>query len=186
MPAARPNIAALTTSPDLQPAPCVLDIEASGFGRHSYPIEVGWVLSDGRARCTLVRPPAHWTHWDAQAESVHHIERAALLQHGRTPVDVARALNDDLAGGTVYCDGWGHDYPWLQALFDEAGVVPAFRLESVRQLMDEVHLSRLPVLQQQARLELGITRHRASNDARALQMAITRARGALAGVAATR
>ena len=98
---------------------CVIDIEASGFGRRSYPIEVGYVLPDGRTRCTLIRPPEHWTHWDQDAERVHHISRETLMRHGRTTGEVARMLNADLQGLTVYCDGWGHDYPWLAALFDE-------------------------------------------------------------------
>ena len=164
------------------PRPCVLDIEASGFGRHSYPIEVGYVLPDGRARCTLIRPPGHWTHWDPGAEQVHHISRDTLLRHGRPTGEVARMLNDDLAGRTVYCDAWAHDYPWLAALFDEAGLSPDFRLESVRSLLDDAHLVQLPELQRQALLELGLTRHRASADARALQLAIERAAGAVNGV----
>lgn len=152
--------------------PCILDIEASGFGRASYPIEVGYVLADGRTRCTLVRPPAHWTHWDAHAEQVHGIRRDLLLHHGRTPADVAHMLNQDLGGQTVYCDGWAHDYPWLAALYEEAGLAPAFKLASVRQLLDESLLVRVPELQRQALQELGMHRHRASNDARALQMAL--------------
>jgi hypothetical protein len=158
--------------------PCILDIEASGFGRQSYPIEVGYVRSDGLARCTLIRPASHWLHWDAQAEQVHHISRVNLLQHGQPANQVARMLNADLAGLLVYCDAWAHDYPWLAALFDEAGLNPAFRLESVRALLDEPQLARLPELQIQARQELGLVRHRASNDARALQWAIGRATGA--------
>lgn len=158
--------------------PCILDIEASGFGRHSYPIEIGYVLPDGRSRCTLIRPPAHWTHWDSSAEQVHHISRDTLLRHGRPAGEVARMLNTDLAGRTVYCDGWGHDYPWLAALFEEAGLSPGFKLESVRTLLDDEHLARLPGLQQQALLELCMDRHRASNDARALQLAIERAAAA--------
>ena len=50
------------------PAPTVLDVEASGFGRNSYPIEIGFVLPNGHAYCSLVKPEAHWTHWDVQAE----------------------------------------------------------------------------------------------------------------------
>lgn len=157
--------------------PCILDIEASGFGRRSYPIEVGFVLPDGRARCTLILPAPHWTHWDPTAEQVHHISRETLLRHGRPVDEVARLLNDMLAGQIVYCDGWGHDYPWLGALFDEAGLSPAFKLESVRMLLDEQHLAQLPDLQRLALQELGVDRHRASNDARALQLAIERAAG---------
>lgn len=152
--------------------PAIIDIEASGFGRSSYPIEVGYALADGRTRCTLIRPPAHWTHWDAGAEQVHHISRDTLVTHGRPPLEVARMLNTDLAGQTVYCDGWGHDYPWLAALFDEAGLAPVFKLESVRTLLDDERLARLPALQQQALQQMGVHRHRASNDARALQQAL--------------
>ena len=154
--------------------PCVLDIEASGFGRHSYPIEVGYVLPDGRAACMLVRPATEWTHWDAGAEQVHGITRSVLATHGRHARDVALALNRDLEGQTVYCDGWAHDYPWLAALFEEAGFSPSFKLESVGALLDEDHLAQLDQARRDAVAELGLKRHRASNDARALQLALGR------------
>jgi hypothetical protein len=154
--------------------PCVLDIEASGFGRRSYPIEVGYVLPDGRAACMLVRPAADWTHWDDSAERVHGITRALLTAHGRTPQDVAQALNHDLAGLVVYCDGWAHDYTWLAALFEEAGLQPSFRLESVGALLAEHGLAQLDQARRDAVAEMGLTRHRASNDARALQRALGR------------
>jgi hypothetical protein len=152
----------------------VLDIEASGFGRHSYPIEIGYVLSDGRARCTLIRPLPDWTHWDPAAELVHQITRSALVEHGRSAKEVATMLNDDLAGMTVYCDGWAHDYPWLGALFEAADSSPLFKLESVAHLLDEGRLQRLPLAQKQAMSDLGLARHRASSDARALQLALER------------
>jgi len=154
--------------------PCVLDIEASGFGRSSYPIEVGYVLPDGRAACMLVRPAAEWTHWDAGAEQVHGITRSVLVSHGRDAREVALALNRDLEGRTVYCDGWAHDYAWLAALFEEAGFSPNFKLESVGALLDEDHLAQLDHARREAVAELGLTRHRASNDARALQRALGR------------
>jgi hypothetical protein len=160
----------MTTPPAT--APCVLDIEASGFGRHSYPIEVGYVLPDGRARCTLIRPEGPWTHWDPAAEQVHQIARDTLLKHGRPAPEVAAMLNHDLAGLTVYCDGWAHDYAWLAALFEAAECAPHFRLESVAALLDEVRLNALAGALQQARRALGLARHRASNDARALQTAL--------------
>lgn len=154
--------------------PCVLDIEASGFGRRSYPIEVGYVLPDGRAACMLVRPTATWTHWDESAERVHGITRSVLAAHGHEPREVALALNRDLAGLTVYCDGWAHDYTWLGALFEEAGLSPAFKLESVGALLDETSLSRLDQARREVVAEMGLSRHRASNDARALQRALAR------------
>jgi hypothetical protein len=152
--------------------PCVIDIEASGFGRHSYPIEVGYALPDGRSRCTLICPATHWTHWDPAAEQVHGITRPTLFSHGRPAAEVAGMLNADLAGRTVYCDGWAHDYAWLAAIFEEAGLRPSFRLESVNALLDDAAMARLEPLQARARQDLGLLRHRASNDARALQQAL--------------
>ena len=74
-------------------SPTVLDVEASGFGRNSYPIEIGFVLPDGHTFCTLVRPEPHWTHWDAQAEGLHRISRALIEARGLPVPEVAQALN---------------------------------------------------------------------------------------------
>jgi hypothetical protein len=151
---------------------CTLDIEASGFGRHSYPIEVGYVRDDGQAWCTLIRPLPEWTHWDDTAERMHGISRDALLLHGRAPGTVARALNQGLGGRTVYCDGWAHDYTWLGALFEAAGFPPSFKLESVQRLLDDRHLPALDPALQRLRASGLQQRHRASSDARVLQQAL--------------
>ncbi len=150
-----------------------LDIEASGFGRHGYPIEVGFVREDGQSWCTLILPQAGWTHWDPQAAGLHGITREALLQHGRAPEVVCRKLNEDLTGRTVYCDGWAHDYPWLARLYDAADMQPSFRLESVLCLLDDPARSRLDAALQDLRTTQ--RRHRASGDARVLQQALAQA-----------
>lgn len=149
-----------------------LDIEASGFGRHAYPIEIGFVRDDGQAWCTLIRPLPEWTHWDEKAERVHHIARGMLLLHGRPPAAVARALNDALAGRTVYCDAWAHDYAWLALLYEVAEMTPSFHLESVHRLLDDDLRAALEPALQQARDGGDGQRHRASHDARVLQQAL--------------
>lgn len=149
-----------------------LDIEASGFGRRSYPIEIGYVRADGLSWCTLVRPLPEWTHWDAGAERVHGIARDTLLRHGRPAEEVARALNEGLAGQTVYCDGWAHDFTWMATLFESAGLPQRFRLESVQRLLDERTRPALAAALQRVRAAPGLQRHRASSDARVLQQAL--------------
>lgn len=151
---------------------CVLDIEASGFGAGSWPIEVGFVRGDGSSYCSLLRPPPHWVHWDTCAQAVHGIALDTLLAHGRPVAAVAQRLNADLAGLTVYCDGWAHDFPWLMRIFDEADLVPNFKLETVNVLLSETLLARLPEARRNAQVALGLSRHRASGDARALQWAL--------------
>jgi hypothetical protein len=167
-------MAAMNPAPEAPPA--VLDIEASGFGRHSYPIEIGYALPDGRVFCTLIRPEPQWTHWDPQAERLHQIPRPALLSRGRPATEVAGLLNQQLEGRTVYSDGWNHDYTWLALLFEVAGQQPLFRLENLRALLQEKEAERWHAIKLQITGERGAQRHRASADARLLQLTLQRVR----------
>jgi hypothetical protein len=175
------------TATDIGPAhaalPCVLDIEASGFGRGSYPIEIGFVLPDGTAWCTLIAPDASWTHWDDDAQRVHGITRSLLVRHGRRVGEVASELNQRLAGRTVYCDNWAHDYAWLARLFETAALHPGFRLRHVRELMSERAAEHFDATRALVERNLHLRRHRASSDARVLQLSIAEVRddGALPG-----
>ena len=106
-------------------SPIVLDIEASGFGRDSYPIEIGYVLPDGGSYCTLVRPEANWTHWDPEAQ-----------------------------------------------------LSPSFHIENLRALLSESEAENWHTIKDQVSRELNLRRHRASSDARLLQMTLMRLRTA--------
>ena len=164
------------TAVDNDPAPaalpCVLDIEASGFGRGSYPIEIGFVLPDGTAYCTLIVPDEGWTHWDGDAERVHGISRSLLQRHGRSAHEVAQELNQRLAGRTVYCDNWAHDYAWLARLFESAAISPTFKLRHLRELMSENAAERFDNTREIVARSLQLRRHRASSDARVLQLSL--------------
>jgi len=172
----------VTALADAASAVCVLDIEASGFGRGSYPIEIGFVLPGGQAYCTLIRPTERWTHWDGDAQALHGITQQQLQLHGRSAIKVAQTLNQQLAGSTVYCDGWAHDYTWLNALFEEAACSPQFKLESVSRLLNESQLAQLPQARAQTLARLGLSRHRASSDALVLQQAVLQLTKAAASV----
>lgn len=156
--------------------PIILDIEASGFGRGSYPIEIGYVLPDGKAWCRLIKPEPDWTHWDEKAEDIHHIKRSILNMRGLPVSEVATGLNDALAGETVYCDGWGNDSSWLAMLFYFAGQPQRFRIETLRTLLTDRQVELWNNTKQQVIDELALDRHRASSDARILQMTYLRTR----------
>src|SRR6201995_2885503 len=152
--------------------PCVLDIEASGFGRGSYLIEIGFVLPDGTAYCTLIVPDEGWTHWGGDAEGMHGISRSLLPRHGRSAAEVALELNQRLAGRPVYCDNWAHDYAWLARLFESAAIAPTFKLRHLRELMSENAAERFDDTREIVARSLQLRRHRASSDARVLQMSL--------------
>lgn len=160
----------------MDPLPAIIDFEASGFGKGSYPIEVGFVLPRGAMYCTLIAPAPHWRHWDAQAESIHHITREILLAHGKQASVVAQSLNQQLRGQTVYSDGWANDFSWLSLLFDQADMTPAFRLDNLRALLTEVEAATWHACKQTVLAELQVQRHRASTDARVLQLTLKRLR----------
>ena len=149
--------------------PAIIDLEASGFGSNSYPIEVGFVLPNGHRECTLIRPEPEWTHWDLPASDVHGISRELLQSHGKPATQVAFWLNDHLRGMTVYSDAWGHDYAWLAVLYDAANLVPSFKLEHLSLITPECEAARWSQVHNEIEEKLGLKRHRASNDALILQ-----------------
>ena len=53
--------------------PYIIDVEASGFGPRSYPIEVGVAMEADRRFSALIAPASDWTHWDDEAEQVHRV-----------------------------------------------------------------------------------------------------------------
>jgi len=146
-----------------------MDIEASGFGPDSYPIEVGLALGDGERYCSLITPVDDWVHWDESAQGVHNITRDMLKRHGRHPHQIASELNDLLEGQTVYSDGWVVDKPWLIRLFFAAGLDMKFQLSPLEMIMTEPQFAVWDDTKQRLTEEANIPRHRASNDAWLIQ-----------------
>ena len=149
--------------------PLIIDVEASGFGRGSYPIEVGVAMPDGETYCMIIRPEDDWLHWDEEAEGLHGISREVLQEHGRSPLEVAEHLNQWLADELVFSDAWGNDSSWLGLLFDCAGIGQHFKLESLRKLMTEEQAEHWHDAKDRVIVESGFRRHRASSDALILQ-----------------
>ena len=150
--------------------PAIIDVEAAGCGRGRYPIEVGCVLPDGRSYCALIQPVAAWGQWETAAETVHGIRRETLLEHGLPPLSVAIRLNALLQGQTVYSDAWGHDYSLLALLHEVAGVPAAYRVDHLARITPEVEARHWNAIRGDVELSLRLRRHRASVEARVLQM----------------
>ncbi len=150
--------------------PTIIDVEASNFGQGGYPIEVGFIRSDGFSYCRLIKPQNDWTHWDAAAERVHGIPRQVLENRGQEVQVVAAELNEHLSGSTVYSDAWGQDFAWLSNLFEAAETVMEFKLEPLTALLSDCQKSVWHPTRKRVEHMLGLRRHRASADARVIQM----------------
>ncbi|MDT0593444.1 3'-5' exonuclease [Glaciecola petra] len=149
--------------------PTIIDIEASGFGPHSYPIEVGVVRQDGNRFCKLIKPFEDWTYWDQEAEKVHGISHSLLTKTGISGVQACLELNAFLASSEVYCDGWVVDLPWINKLFSRAGISMSFRVSSLEMILKSHQMERWHQSKEQAIEILKLSRHRASNDALIIQ-----------------
>lgn len=149
--------------------PFIIDVEASGFGARSYPIEVGLAMEDGQKFCTLILPAPDWDHWDDEAEKVHRVPRDILETYGKPMVEVAEELNRLLEGKTVYTDGWVVDKPWLTTLFHEAGVPMSFTISALEMILSEAQMAAWHDTKDKVIDELDLKRHRASFDAVIIQ-----------------
>ncbi|MBC2716396.1 MAG: hypothetical protein HF978_13915 [Desulfobacteraceae bacterium] len=149
--------------------PVIIDVEASGFGSDSYPIEVGVVLTSGKRYCSLIFPASEWTHWDAEAAKVHGITKAFLKKYGRPVTEVAKALNSLLADQTVYTDAWAVDLRWITRLFYTAGIYQQFKVSALENILSEAQMNIWHETKNQVLTGVRLKRHRASSDAFIIQ-----------------
>lgn len=149
--------------------PQIIDVEASGFGSDSYPIEVGVVLSNGLRFSRLIRPLPDWTHWDPAAEMLHGISRQDLERFGHDPVIVAKELNELLLGQTVYTDGWVVDKPWLDRLFDRLAIEREFYISPIESIVSEGQIEQWQLAMEHLGSQVAQPAHRALNDAVLIQ-----------------
>lgn len=149
--------------------PTILDIEASGFGAHSYPIEVGVVRSDGERYCKLIKPFDDWDFWQDSAQDVHGISRADLYEYGINGTQICLELNAFLANEVAYSDGWVVDSPWLSTLFERSQVQMQFTLSSLELILKEAQMEQWHTVKDEVIDSLSLARHRASNDALIIQ-----------------
>jgi hypothetical protein len=108
-----------------------IDIEASGLGPQSFPIEVGWALLDGVSGSVLIKPASGWISeaWDEAAEGLHGIPWAQLTAQGQSAWAVADKLNGLLNRCIlVLSDAPQMDGFWLDRLFDQTSADRRFEL----------------------------------------------------------
>lgn len=150
--------------------PIIIDIEASGFGAGSYPVEIGYVDSRGEVWSASVQPHADWLHWDHEAEKLHQQSRQSLEVYGASAREIALHLNHVFAGKTVYTDGWYQDFVWLHCLYEAAGRNPNFKLEDLSVMLTAAQKSVWHEIKQALREQMALPAHRASADAKLLQL----------------
>ncbi|MGR5366953.1 hypothetical protein [Photobacterium damselae] len=114
----------------------IIDIEASSLSEDSYPIECAWLSIDGEEDSFLINPLSvnGWDDWDERSESIHSIQRDALIESGISAYDAAVRLNKMLSGCLVISDYAGSDGFWMQRLYESVGVVMEFVVVDIMEI----------------------------------------------------
>lgn len=110
----------------------ILDIEASGLGDDSYPIEIAWSSLDSEdSYSTLINPDSAggWGHWDDYAEAhIHRLSREQCCRDGGNVIAVVEKVEQLLAEYPVFSDAHWQDQQWLNRLFKAVGKRPSAKL----------------------------------------------------------
>jgi hypothetical protein len=75
-----------------------------------------------------------------------------------------------LNGKTVYTDGWYQDFVWLHRLYEAAGLSPHFKLEDLSLTLTPEQKAAWHDTKQNILESLALQQHRASTDAKVLQL----------------
>lgn len=99
----------------------IIDIEASGLGSQSYPVEIAWASAPHyEVTSHLIRPLPGWlaveSAWDRKAEKLHGLSRELLLEEGRCVYEVSEFILASFVGADLYSDSPEFDEHWLNMI----------------------------------------------------------------------
>ncbi|MEM8771944.1 MAG: hypothetical protein AAGD92_09885 [Pseudomonadota bacterium] len=148
-----------------------LDLEASGLGAGSWPIEVGWCFEQGAPETLLIAPDASWSDaaWDPQAEALHGLTLEKLRAKGASPEAVCKRINAAIGDALVYSDAPDWDGFWLYRLFGSAKVRQRFNLLDFSDLLTACPADQINAARAKADA-LAPHQHRAAADVRHMRM----------------
>ena len=139
-----------------------IDLEASGLGPQSYPIEIAWKNDfTGEQDSFLINPEStsNWDYWDEYAEEMHGLDRETIVSEGLDILDACKRLNETLKGQVLISDACEFDRFWMNRLFDAAKVKPAFKMAGLEGALTKEQMIQFGFLAKAQR-----RKHRAMDD----------------------
>lgn len=139
-----------------------MDLEASGLGPRSYPIEVAWkCAATGESDSFLINPESAygWNDWDPVAAEIHGISREELKEEGISVREACKRLNQFLGDREVISDALEFDYFWMRRLFEAGMMKPTFKMQGIDHVLEGEQL-----IQYRLVASAQVRTHRAMND----------------------
>lgn len=147
-----------------------VDLEASGLGAESYPIEIAWKCPEsGETDSFLINPDSvqGWSYWDDFAEELHGLDRQQLVAQGLSAKDACERLNARLSGRRLISDALEFDSFWVRRLFEAVGEKARFEVVGLDALLSAEQL-----IQYRFVARSQFRRHRAMQDVEDLIQAV--------------
>lgn len=116
-----------------------MDLEASGLGPRSYPIEVAWKCgATGECDSFLINPESAygWNDWDPIAAEIHNIPRDHLIKEGISVREACKRLNQFIGDRDVISDALEFDYFWIRRLFEAGMMKPTFKMKGIDHILE--------------------------------------------------
>ena len=155
----------------------IIDIEASGLGNASYPIEIG-ITNGAENYSSLIKPLSSWVDWDLNSAKIHGICRETLVREGKEAFVVAEEVSALLNNQPVYCSNIGYDDFWLEILFKQTNVLQKFVVKNIYDLFEDKPGSLDEFNSKKEKLvgSSEFLNHRALDDARVIWLALSQNR----------
>ncbi len=145
----------------------IIDCEASGLNKESYPIEVGVSFKEDSFGF-LIKPHKTWNYWSMSAENIHNIKKEDLFKNGLSCYEAANFLNNQLRGLTLFSDAVDFENFWINKLFEITQCEKLFDIESIYELsFDYNYYKKI-----KEKMSNTMITHRAENDANIIRTAI--------------
>lgn len=133
--------------------PVFIDIEASINDKQGFPTAMCWSLTNGQMKSVLIIPEDEWLEEDEGYEQ--HTDVTDLYNHGEAVLDIAREINEDLDGKTVYMPGSDFEGNLINKLFSAYDIEPSFEINPLSEFL-EVNQEDVPDRLQLTRQDYGI------------------------------
>lgn len=120
-----------------------IDIEASGLGDNSFPLEIGWTKDGIDIHEFFIKPHVSWDieEWDPNAENLHGISKDFILENGINSIDIALIMNEHLSGYTLLSDSHLNDIKWINKLFVSNEIKREFKIVSIDLFLNKLGLT---------------------------------------------
>lgn len=113
-----------------------MDIEASGWKKNSFPIEIAWG-NNFIKKNFIIKPAYNWDTdiWEEEAYNIHKIKKEDIKKEGKKISFIIEKMKENLKNKYVFSDSIEKDKIWLNMLLQDLKIDIFFNFLSIEELL---------------------------------------------------